>query len=165
MSKEQEIAQLVKQIAHKGINRSMFITAEVQSIEGETCTISYDGLELTGVRLSAVEDGNTNNLRITPMVGSMVLCADLSDGQMRDMVIIGWSEVDTIEISGGKNKGLVKVQALIDLATNIYNDFQSLVTQLSTHPVAGNGAQLGLVFNPSTKKPKLSDFENEKFKH
>ena len=72
---------------------------------------------------------------------------------------------DTIEINGGQNGGLMNIDSVIAWMQKVYADLQTLKTQLSTHPVAGNGAVLGLVFSPTTSNPTKTDFEDHKIKH
>ncbi|MBQ6726211.1 MAG: hypothetical protein IJQ89_06485 [Bacteroidales bacterium] len=40
--------------------------AQVKSVEGDTCTILLDGLEIQGVSLRPVQDQTNQPLRITP---------------------------------------------------------------------------------------------------
>jgi len=67
-----------------------------------------------------------------------------------------------IEFNGGSLNGMVKVEAMVDWMAKLHHDLQTLRTQLSAHPTAGNGLPLGLVFNPSTPNPQIGTFANEK---
>jgi hypothetical protein len=118
-------------------------------------------------------------LLVEPKAGSYVLVIDLS-GEYRDLAIIGYSEVAAIHIkigdttgdmdkdgiifNNGTLNGLVKVGAMVDWMSKLYSDLQTLKTQLSTHLVAGNGAPLALVFNPTVDNPQIANFENSKVK-
>ena len=96
-----KIKDLIRNIGG-GEETSAFFTAKVKSVEKDTCTVLVDDLELTEVRLRAVVDGEEEFLRITPKVGSMILVADLSDGEMRDLVVIKYTQVDIIELKRNK---------------------------------------------------------------
>jgi hypothetical protein len=160
--------------------QSVIFTAVVKSVAGETCTVEIDGLPITDVRLRAVINGKSEYLLIVPKIGSYVLVADLSGGDLRQPAVIGYSEITSVNIvigetrvevigagvviNGGDLKGMVKVEAMVDWMKKLYNDLQTLKTSLATHPVAGNTAPLALVFNPSVPSPAVEDFENEKVK-
>ena len=72
---------------------------------------------------------------------------------------------EKIEINGGNLGGMVKVEEMVNWMAKLYGDLQTLKTQLSTHITAGNGAPLGLIFNPSTPNPQVKTFANEKITH
>ena len=133
-SKSKDIRDAIRKICEIDNQGLMFFNAEVISIDGETCTIQRNDLEFTDVRLGAVVDGNAKNILITPKIGSMVLIADLSEGLMRDLAVIGWSEVDTITINGGYLGGLVNVQALTTKLNALVQAFNT-----HTHTVATTG--------------------------
>ena len=61
--------------------------------------------------------------------------------------------------------GAVCADKLVEWMSKVYSDLQTLITLLSTSPVAGNGAPLGVVFTPSTPSPNLADFTDDAFKH
>ncbi|MDR1120034.1 MAG: hypothetical protein LBM08_03875 [Dysgonamonadaceae bacterium] len=174
-----QIAERLKNIAGQGQNIGLFI-AEVINISGDTCDVSIDDLTLTDVRLRAVINDESGRLFIKPKVGSYVIVADLSGEYLREPVVISYSEIDAVNIkiesttvdidkdgiilNGGRLKGLVAVDAMVGWMQQVYTDLQMLKTQLSVHPVAGNGAPLAMIFNPSTASPQSSHFTNEKIK-
>ncbi len=164
MSKETDVRDAIRKIAGTDNRNDIFFTAEIVSVSGETCTVKHDGLELTDVQLNASVNGNVKNLLIKPKVGSMVLVADMGDGK-QDLIVIGWSEVETITINNGENGGLVIVGKMNDWMQKVYNDLQTLKGLLQTSLVAGNGAPLAIAFTPSTTTPSVSNFENPKIKH
>ena len=51
---------------------------------------------------------------LTPKIGSFVLVADLSGGDLSDMAVVMFSEVEKIIINGGNNGGLVKINDLVN---------------------------------------------------
>jgi hypothetical protein len=176
-----KIAQKIQEIAGTGkLQQAILFTAETVSIQGTTCTVKLDELFITGVRLRSVINENKEQLLLEPKVGSYVLVADLSGGNYRSLAVIGYSEVTAIHIkignttididqggivfNGGKLKGLVKIEAMIDWMSKLYNDLQTLKNQLQAQPVVGQGAPLNLIFNPTVPQPQVTDFENEKVK-
>jgi hypothetical protein len=174
-----KIAGSIKSIAHTDGSRQFAIfSAKVEKVEGETCTVTIDELPITDVRLRAVVNNNTEQLLIQPRVGSYVLVADL--GELRQVVVIAYSEIDKIHIkiggttvdidsngvvfNGGALKGLIKIDAMVEWMSKLHGDLTALQTLLSTSPVAGNGAPLGIVFSPTTPLPQVDSFENKKIK-
>lgn len=171
MAKGSEVRDVIRKICGIDNQGLIFFNAEVVSVDTETCTVKRNGLEFTDVRLAAVVDGNTKNLLIKPKVGSMVLIADLSEGLMRDLAVIGWSEVDTITINGGENEGLVKVKELTQKINTLETDLNSLKTIFTAWvPTPGDG---GLVLKTAVTtwaSSQLSvtnkaDIQNDKIKH
>jgi hypothetical protein len=174
-----KIAESIKSIARTdGLRQSVLFSAKVEKVEGETCTVTIDGLTVTNVRLRAVINNNAEQLLIQPRVGSYVLAADL--GELRQLVVIAYSEIDKIHIkigsttmdidnngvmfNGGELKGLVKVDAMVEWMSKLHSDLTTLQTLLSTSPVAGNGAPLAIAFSPTTPAPQTDSFENKKIK-
>ena len=165
MAKGSEVRDVIRKICGIDNQGLIFFNAEVVTVDDETCTVKRNGIEHTDVRLAAVVDGNTENLLIKPKVGSMVLIADLSEGLMRDLAIIGWSEVDTITINGGDFGGLVKIQELTNKLNTLVQAFNT-----HTHTVATTGtaaAQTGTATAIATQAQPFSksDYEDTKIKH
>lgn len=155
MTQEREIRELIKKIAGTNGVSSLFITAQVVSVSSETCTVKRNGVQLTDVRLNAMvsDDKSTKNLIIKPTVGSTVMLADLSGGLYRDLAVIGWSGVDsiningTITINGGKQGGLINIA---DLKTNLDN-LKSYVEAMNTAlPAAFTAVGAALQANGAT---------------
>ena len=96
---------------------SALILAEVKQVDGTTCTVIIDELELREVRLRAVVNDEESGIVVTPKVGSMVMISDLSNGNMNDWAVMMYSEIETIAINGGKNKGLINIEDLTDKLT------------------------------------------------
>lgn len=155
-----------------GNGRAGLYTAKVLSTDGETCCVDIDGLTANDVQLRAVVDGEESGILITPKTGSYVTVADLS-GDLTRIVVVGFSEVEKIEVNaddkiifnGGQNKGLVKVEKMVNWMQKVYNDLQTLTVLLSSSPVVGNGAPLGIVFTQTTPSPVIDDFQNKDITH
>lgn len=167
-----EIKESIQKMASKG-GAGIVFNAKVKSVQGDTtCTVELDGLTVSDVRLRAVVNGETSKILVTPKTGSHVLVADLS-GDLSQLAVVGYSEVEKIEVdandeivfNGGENKGLVKVESMVDWMQKVYNDLQTLVGLLSSSAVAGNGANLAITFSPTTPSPNIDDFQNKDVKH
>lgn len=171
MGKIQDIKEAIRTIAGKGNGGGLFLVGEVKSVEGESCTVEVAGLELDEVRLTAVNDGADGKLLLTPKEGSMVLLADMSGGLLRDLAVVGYTNVerieatcDSIELNGGNNGGLVNIEKLKGWMRDVESDLETLKTLLQTSPIAGNGAPAAIVFTPQTKSV-ASDIEDTKITH
>ena len=116
--------------------------AQVKSVEGDTCTILLDGLEIDGVSLRPVQDNATHPLRITPAPGAYAIVADLSEGHLRRLAVLAVSEAEKIELRGGDNGGLVNIESL----KNYLYAFKTAVSQalqtLATLPTPPQGTLL-----------------------
>ncbi len=169
--KSKEIREAIRKIAGVDNQGLIFFNAEVVSVDAETCTVKRNGLEHTDVRLAAVVDGNTKNLLVSPKVGSMVLIADLSEGLMRDLAVIGWSEVETVVFNGGENEGLVKVKELTQKINTLENALNSLKSVFSAWvPVPSDGGAVLKTAVTTWASTQLSvtnkaDIQNDKIKH
>jgi len=163
-----------------GATKGIVFTAQVKSVEGETCTIALGNTSLSDVRLRAVINGNAEKLYIKPKKDSYILVIDLSNGNYRDLVAITYSEVETINIkisettididkdgvvfNGGKLNGLVKIDDLMGWMDSVYSDLQTLIGILSAIPVNAATMTGSAVFVPTTAKPVKFNFENTKVK-
>ena len=179
MSRERDIKEAIRQIAGRSDGNGLFLVGEVKSVEGESCTVKVAGLELDEVRLTAVNEGADGKLTVTPKVGSMVLMGDMSGGMMRDLAVIGYTQIekiegkvekvaieaDSVELNGGNNGGLINIDTLTQKINALVQAFNS-----HTHNVATTGtaaAQSGTaapVMSPAQQLNK-SDYEDTKIKH
>jgi len=176
-----QIAMKIKELAGKGNSSASHIfSAKVKSVESQTCTVMLDDLAISDVRLKSVINSNTDALIIKPKVNSVVMIADLSAGQYRELLVISYSEIDVVnlkisntqlkidqsgvEINSGNLGGMVKINELVQWMQNLHSDLTNLKTLLASHPVVGNSAPLGLPFIMLTSFPQKSMFENQKVK-
>ena len=111
MDRSKEIKEVIKSIA--GVPGMMFVMGKVESVGDETCSVKIaDRLVINDVRLNASADGNADNILIKPKVGSMVMMADLSGGELRSLVVISFSALNSmtvrfdgeVVINGGENE-------------------------------------------------------------
>jgi uncharacterized protein YdaL len=97
-----------EQIAEKlrGKPTNIWFVAKITAVENDSCSLDIEGLEITNVRLAAIIDDSKTKLQITPTVGSTVLVADLSSGNMTDLVITKFSEITSINLKTEKGTEL-----------------------------------------------------------
>lgn len=180
MSIYSDIAEKIKQMSG-GITNVLFL-AKVKDVKDDACTIMIEDLELTDVRLRSVLNSEDNKIVITPKKDSTVLVADLSHGEMRELVIVQYSEVEKVEvciggsaievsdgditINGGKNDGLVKIVELTNKLNELVDAFKNHTHSVtgntsSGEPIAANAMMITSVVNPFNK----SDYEDTKITH
>lgn len=144
MDKSSQIASLLCSIVGADRRRPAFLTMEVASVDGDMCSAKLGDFEIPDIRLSVIKDGAKKGLLITPAVGSIVLVADLSGGEMRELAVIGFTDIDSvdlkisgadihieqnsIEMNSGNNGGTVKIEPL---KTNLQT-LQSFIENLQT---------------------------------
>ncbi len=109
-----------------GTRGQSLFTAKVLSTDGETCCVDADGLVLSDVQLRAVVNGEESGILITPKTGSYVTVADLS-GDLTRIVVVEFSEVEKIEINGGRLGGLVNIKELVNRLNYIENKIGDLM--------------------------------------
>lgn len=178
MDRSKEIKEVIKSIA--GVPGMMFVMGKVESVGDETCSVKIaDRLVINDVRLNASADGNADNILIKPKVGSMVMMADLSGGELRSLVVISFSALDTmtvmfdgeVVINGGENEGLVKVKELTEKLNAIENDINNLKSIFSSWvPVVYDGGASLRTAAASWAAQTLAttsqkDIENDMIKH
>jgi len=118
MDRSREIRELLRDITNGG--GLPLVIGEVVSVESETCTVKVAGRVTVGdVRLNASADGNEGNILVKPVVGSMVLMSDLSGGDLRELVVTAWSEIDTVTV---KFKGDVSFKSKDELELAMKGD-------------------------------------------
>ena len=141
--------------AMTGQRTPLVLTGKVESVSGETCTVTVGELKLTDVRLRSVVNSEESKLLITPKADSYVTLIDLS-GELRELEVIGYSEIEAIDIetggdinikckgdtnldcdgtvtfNGGDHDGLVKLQELKDNLDSIKNYLSALKSAINT---------------------------------
>lgn len=186
MDKYAELKDILKRITQESYPDIIITTGEVVSIEGDTCTVKIDDMDIEGVRLCATKDLGKTPLLITPKVGSFVLIGSLS-GDLRELAVLNLNEAASIDIAidsitqkidkdgvvfnGGEKGGMVIAQNLVE-SLNKINDFINAFKQTLSVPVneTGNGApsQLQIALQSALQNKTLSDYsdiEDSKVKH
>jgi hypothetical protein len=183
-----QIGEKIRAIAGTGSKQPVVFPALVESVKGGTCSVKIDGLVITGVRLRAVINSSTEQLLVTPKVGSYVLVVDLSGGNYRNLAVISCSEITGINIkvggttavinaegitfNGGGLGGLVKLQELKENLNNLKQYVEAMNSALPGAfsaigaSSAANGALGATNYQGAMagKTVQLKDMENEKIK-
>lgn len=147
-----ELSNAIKKLAASGLMACM--NGEIISVDKTemTCEVSFGDED--SVVASLVCGDKKKGIIQVPKVGSNVVVMFYSP-TVAFVVMV--DEVDEILINGGENGGLVNVEELKSWMSNVESDLSTLKTLLSTSAVAGNGAALGIVFNPATKNTEIED--------
>jgi len=177
-----KIAEKLNAIAKKGkMSDVLILPAQVKSVDGTTCAVSIDDLEITGVRLRAVINSEKEQLLITPKIGSYVLIADLSGGNFTDFAVISYSEVEAISIkidsqtinidkdgivcNGGNLGGMIKIQELTNKLNELVNAFNTHTHTVATSGTASSQTGMAAPIAAQTQTFSQSDYEDVKLKH
>lgn len=172
--------------AMTGQKTPLLLTGKVESVSGETCTVSIGDLKLTGVRLRSVVNDEASKLLITPAKDSYVTIIDLS-GELRETEVIGYSQIEAIDIetgsdinincngnvtfNKGENEGMVIAKKVTDKLNALENEIKKLKTVFSTwSPVAyDGGAVLKALLTAQWATPiaitQEKELRNDKVKH
>lgn len=145
MNELSQIKESIRKIASQNCSQMVF-TAKVESVDGEKCSVSVDGLTITDVRLRSVINGENSKILITPEQDSYVMVIDLSGGHFSNLAVIGYSQIEKIEIdandkiilNGGNNHGLVKIEELTQKLNSIERDINNLKSVFSYWTPASN---------------------------
>ena len=151
---------------------SALILAKVKKVDGQTCTVTIDELELADVRLRAVVNDEDSGILVTPTVGSFVMITDLSNGDKRDWAVVMYSEVDKVEFNGGKKDGLININDLTDKLNKLVDEVNALKDKFNGHVHTGTGYNgAPLTINATTDQASAatkfdkSDYEDDKITH
>ena len=176
---EQAIEMAIEKVSGKKAVKQIF-TGTAKDVGDLTCTVEREGSPaLFDVRLNAIDDDLESFLTIYPAEGSAVLVA-IIENMKTEAVVIRCSEVEKVKMkigdqtlvadkdgfvfNDGKN-GMVKLTEMVDWMKKVSTDLKTLKTLLATSVVAGNGAPLAIVFNPTTPVPEKGTFEDVNIKH
>lgn len=152
-----------------GRNDDILFHAEVKSVEGNTCSVEDDGVTYKDVMLTAL-DGSDSSLTIKPKIGSSVVVADLSEGERRLMVVIQYTEVESISIFGGDKGGLCNVLDLkqqLDIMSNRIDSIIDALKQSATGTQDGGATyktNISLRLAMLTKED-FTNIEDSRIKH
>lgn len=129
MAAEDNLIRLIEKVVSRYGNDG-FIVGEVVKVDKKnlTCDIRLDeNLTLPGCRLNAVEMPNsTNHVTVFPKKGSYV--SGIATADLRDVLIVSISEVESVEIKADKviindlktqlNKMSARIDGIIDALNN-----------------------------------------------
>lgn len=102
MEKTTKIRALLRNIVGADESRPQLHLMEVVSVDGDLCTARIGNFEVPDIRLSSIGGGSENGLLLTPAAGSIILVADLSEGDLRELNAIGYSEITAVRLHQGK---------------------------------------------------------------
>ncbi|MCD8177984.1 MAG: hypothetical protein LUE98_11390 [Tannerellaceae bacterium] len=201
MDKSSRIKDLVQGIAGTDRKRYPFRLMEVVSVEGDLCRAKMESFEIPGIRLAPIINGSENGVLVTPSKGSIILVADVSNGELRDLVAIAYTEIDSIrvhkgdttiyadnqsvsvevgesriditdgliEMNGGENKGLIKIEELTTQLKNLADVVNNFISSFNSHvhPVTAISSPTGITATPVTDSVSIdqSKYENPKITH
>ena len=169
MSKESEIKQLIRNISAYNSGLTLF-EAEVTASEDTECVIKYQGLEHKNVRLVCGFSQSSTTMIIKPAVGSTVLVADLSNGKMRDGVVLMVENVEKVIFNGGELGGLIKIEELKTQLNKMTARIDGIINAIKGGvPISQDGGaalQTSIVkLLPTGQKEDFSSLEDPKFLH
>lgn len=161
--------QLAQHLSGLKARKASLYQGFVKSVEGKTCTVQIDGLDVPDVRLRASTTDEESEIILVPAVGSAVIVGALSD-DFGQLVILSVDKVDTITMHGGKQGGLVLAPSLVEKLNALEDDINNLKQAIKSAPTVpndgGSSFKAGLQGWAGTAltKTKQSDIENSKVK-
>lgn len=161
--------QLAQHLSGLKARKASLYQGFVKSVEGKTCTVQIDGLDVPDVRLRASTTDEESEIILVPAVGSAVIVGALSD-DFGQLVILSVDKVDTITVHGGKQGGLVLAPSLVEKLNALEDDINNLKQAIKSAPTVpndgGSSFKSGLQGWAGTAltKTKQSDIENSKVK-
>lgn len=154
-------------IRYLGLNKKPYniFFAKVRSVQDYTCGIEVSDIEITGVSLCATINESKNNLIIKPKIGSDVLVADLSGGEFRTLVVIQYTEVESISLNGGKLGGLINIEELTDKINKLIDAFNNHTHLVNTTGTAASQSGMAEVITAPFSSLNKADYEDTKILH
>lgn len=150
--------------SNKGLT---LMEAEVSAVQDTTISAKIQGLEHKNIRLVAGFSGGLGTMIIKPAVGSKVLVADLSNGRLRDLVVLLTEQADTIEFNGGELGGLVNIEELTKKINGLVQTVNALINayNLHTHGVSGSATVATTSQAQQADTFSAEDYEDTKIIH
>lgn len=185
MDKRAQIAQKFKDLTQGQTEGLTVFSAKVLSVEGNTCTVDYDGLSVSDVRLNPTTTSDDNKILLTPAVDSYVLIASLT-GDLASLSVLTADTLTSVEIvsdeisvfidkegvifNGGELGGMVKLNEVtkkLNALENQFNQLKNMLKSWTPSPNDGGAALKGLVSTWAGQPiiaTKAGELENEKVK-
>lgn len=185
MNKRARIAQLLGDIVGKTNSGLILFTAQVVSVQGDTCTVMIDGLDLPDVRLTPTTTPRDETLILKPAIDSFVLVGSLS-GDLNNLCVLASDTLAGVELTignisllidkegvvlnGGKLGGLVKLNDVtnkINVLENQLNQLKNILKSWTPAPNDGGAALKGAISGWAGRPIELtksSELENLKVK-
>lgn len=184
MNNLSKIKESIQSIAGRNINDDCYVVGKVTDANGTTCSVKInDTLTLSDVLCIAADDGESNNIKIKPAIGSKVLMADLSGGNLRQMIVVAYTQIAELEmpkiesliINGGNKGAIINIEDLTGKINEVIDVLNNLITSYNdhTHIVSTTGnatAQTGTAQKIPTSAKRAtelssSDFADDMIKH
>lgn len=177
MNNLSRIKESIQSIAGRNINDDCYVVGEVTEANGTTCSVKInETLTLTDVLCVAADDGESNNIKIKPAIGSKVLMADLSGGNLRQMVVVAYTQIAKLEmpkiesliINGGKNGAIINIDKLTDKINEVIDVLNNLITSYNshTHSVQSFGTSgTAVPYNDNARHLNKDDYSDKTIKH
>lgn len=185
MNRQVTLANLFTEIARKGQRNLVVFTAQVVSVQGKTCTVNIDGIDVSDVRLNPTTSEYQDEFLLTPSIGSFVLVGSLS-GNLDNLCVVSYDTIDSVKITiddtslfidkngvflnGGELGGLVKLHELTDKINVLERQLNELKNIFKGWmPTANDGGAalksgVGVWAVQTIDLTKSEDLENEKVK-
>lgn len=185
MNKRAQIAQLLGDIVGKNRGGLSFFSAQVVSIQGDTCTVRIDGLDLPDVRLTPTTTNRDDTILLTPAKDSFVLVGSLS-GDLNNLCVLASDTLASVELTigdisvfidkegvvlnGGSLGGMVKLDDVtkkINALENQLNQLKNILKAWMPAPNDGGAALKGAISTWADTiiiLTKPGDLENKKVK-
>lgn len=142
MDRYKKLGDLLKGV-NKGTEALPLFNAEVKSIEGESCTVIVNSIELDEVRLKATINGESNKIIVEPKTGSMVLIGSLT-GDLKDLAVLKVDEVaklqyeqDGLKVLIDSTDGKVNIENGTASLKDIFQDLTDLLKQFQVYTAMG----------------------------
>lgn len=157
----------------KGVNpqvMSPIIQGKMGNVDGNTCTVIVDDIEISDVRLRASTTDNENEMLIVPKLGTTVIVGSLT-GDLDELVILSCDEIEMISINGGTLGGLVKINELKAQLVKVTARIDGIISAINAGVVtAGDGGAALLTkikagLASITNKESFDNIEDDKIKH
>lgn len=136
MDKYRRLAELLNN--QFGNKQMPLFNAVVKSIQEDSCTVDFDGLEIDEVRLKAAINDNENKLIIEPAIDSIVLIGSLTN-DLKDLAVLRVDEVSRVIYKQDGLDILIdstdKKISVANETVSVYGLFQSLVDLLKQFKV------------------------------
>lgn len=185
MNKRAQVANQLSQMLSGSGKTEVLFSARVTVVDELTCTIDYNGLSLSDVRLLPTTDVADNMVLITPAIDSYVLVSS-DAGDLSNLWVVRIETAEKIEalcddvsvvidnrgivLNGGDLGGMVIVGSLVKKINAIEQSLNALKTVFNGwSPISQDGgAALKSAVSQWAAQPiiqtKVRDIENEKVK-
>lgn len=158
----------------EGLQRLLRVgeTSFIAMVTDNSKEFTVDVKDMNGTLYPEVRKVGTvgkDGIVLTPSNGSYVIVSRISNSD--DLFISMYSELDSLELMGGKNGGLAVVSSLVEKYNHLEDDLNSLKTAIAAWTAVPNdgGAALKVALTQwcgqQLQITKSDDIENKKIKH